>query len=229
MFFLLQLSFPCSTCHYTWHPLCISFKLSFLCVWPLQILLVGRNVFVFKPVLWSCVYGCAYERIFIHTTRSNFCHIKIKCLFVSLCSWFYIITQVATQQLYPFFLRFSTNAPICLLSTGIALYFSSLIFSSVISWLPTFLQTFCMLCMILLSFWMVHILFSSFPRYFEKSAFSGFHRYKPQSWKSCTADHSRENFFRAPFRTETNMSLFNILSEFCLFHSRTAVFQSWNI
>lgn len=151
MFFLLQLSFPCTTCHYTWHPLCISFKLSFLCVWPLQILLMGRNVSAFKPVLWSCVYGCAYERIFIHSTRSNFCHIKIKCLFLCFSlfliyiSWFYIITQVATQQLYPFFCWFSTNASICLLSTSTALYFPSLILSSVISWLPTFLQTFCML------------------------------------------------------------------------------------
>lgn len=72
-------------------------------------------------------------------------------------------------------------------------------------------------------------LVSSFPRHFEMSPFSGFHRYKPQSWKSCTDDHSRENFFRAPFRTETNISLFNILSEFCLFHSRTAIFQSRNI
>ena len=33
------------------------------------------------------MYGCACARIFIQSAWSNLCHIKSKCMIVSLCSW----------------------------------------------------------------------------------------------------------------------------------------------
>ena len=61
--------------------------------------------------------------------------------------------------------------------------------------------------------------------HFEKSVCLGFHGYKPQARKPCIAEHSREYFSRAPSRRGEYHSLINILSEFFLCHSRTAVLQ----
>ena len=203
VFFLLQLSFPCSRCYYTWHPLCISLKLSFLRVWPLQNFLVGRHVFIFSDPVCMVVLMQEYSS---RVLGSNFC--PINQMFVSLCSWLIFLDSTLLHRLLPGSYipsnGVSANASVHLLSTGTALYFLSLILSSVMRWLLTFLQTF---CMYLTKFLDGEYLVSSFPRHFEKSAFSGFRRYEPQTWKSCTTNHSRENLFRAPFRTEMNISL----------------------
>jgi hypothetical protein len=152
-------------------------------------------------------------------------------MFVSLCSWLIFLDFTLLHRLLPGSYiptdGVSANASIHLLSTGTTLYFPSLILSPTISYFPHSFKHFA--CHDLTKFLDGAYLVSCFPRHFEMSAFFGFHRYGPQSLKSCTVDHSRENFFKAPFRAETNISLFNILSEFCLFHSRTAVFQSCNI
>lgn len=66
--------------------LSVSLKLYFRCIWPLQNSLEGRNVFTIKPLFRSCMYVCTCVRIFIQSAQSNLYHVKIKDLFVSLCS-----------------------------------------------------------------------------------------------------------------------------------------------
>jgi len=83
----------------------------------------------------------------------------------------------------------------------------------------------CQSYMVLLVFLGGAFMVSFFQIHFEKSLFSGFHSYSPQARKLHIAEYSRECFFRAPSRTGVNHFLFNILSGFCLCHSRSAGFQ----
>ena len=119
---------------------CVSPELSFPCVCPLQSFSDGRNVFISKPVFGYCMYGCTCARSFIQSAWSILCHIKSKCLFVSLCFWPIFLDSALLHCCY---LDIRAVLMIVLLMhqsiswVQVLPHFSFSILSSVISWLPT--------------------------------------------------------------------------------------------
>ena len=129
-------------------------------------------------------------------------------LLLTYISWFCIITLLLPGSSSSSD-DVSSNASNRLLSAVSASFFPLLILSSVICWLPT-VSSNIFYVMIMVQFLDgTFVVSSPPPRHFEKSVFFGFHGYKPQPWKPCTAEHSREYFSRAPSRTGEYHSLIN--------------------